>query len=244
MKKTTSSTTTTTSAISKDELLKLVKSAAADFAANKNAKEEVTAKVMEDSASALDEAVSKYNDAVLAEAYAEVAASDSPVVALCKRFAWSKMYTSLQKDKSTGALTVQLNSRRTRFSLINFLDYCEEQEVEIPNAPAIRNAIVKAARVLSEYVLGSIVTKKDENVKTCNIKTAKDALEELIEAIGMKSHARSVDVRFIAFAVTKARDLGELAKITDSSLAPYLMDVFHVQIEKKQYKFEEKKEGK
>ncbi len=72
---------------------------------------------------------------------------------------------------------------------------------------------------------------------------AKAALETLIQAIGLEGvHARSVDVRFIAYAVTRAHKLGELAQIKESAIAPYIMDVFAMQLRNAEYKFEEKEE--
>ena len=229
-----------TSTISKDNLYTAAKEAAKVYAVALNKQDEVTAKEFYNAKEAMDKSIVAYNDATLKEAYDELLSADNPIVALCRRFAWSKIVARSVTNNTSKTISISLNGRRTRFNILDFLDYAEKEDYVFPNAAAIKNTMTLSARTLTNYIRGCIT-----NEKTTPIGTAKSALQQLIDAIGMEDvHANSVDVRFITFAVTKARDLGELAAITDSAVAPYIMDVFHVQINRLAYKFEQKKDEK
>lgn len=237
-------TNTNTTSISvlkdKETIMRESKEAGKVYSSALMRQDEVTAKELYDAKEALDKLVCEYNDASLKESYDDLLGNCNPIIALCSRFAWGKLYTSAQTDKTSKTISIQFNSRRTRFSLLDFLAYAEKEGYQWDNTTTIRNVLTLTARTLSDYIIGCVT--KDKSVSMAD---AKSALSDLVTAIGLKDvHARSVDVRFVSFAVTKARDLGELAVVTDASVAPYLMDMFHVQLNNLEYKFEDKKNEK
>jgi len=67
-------------------------------------------------------------------------------------------------------------------------------------------------------------------------------MEKLFKTMGLDIHANGKDVRFIAYAATRARGLGELAEITERTITPFIIDVISIRERGVEYKFEEKKE--
>lgn len=200
-------------------------------------KTELTAAAYLDIVEQKDKAVNAYNAAALTACYDRFLSADgSPVAALAKCLHWSRLVATTSKDGGT-----MLRGRSTRFNLIDFINYAADTETPIVNGDAIKSAMKTAAETLSAYVLAQ-VTKEGG----MSIDAPKKALQSALDTLGIdKLFACSKDVRFIAYAVTHARELGELAKITPATVCPFIMDVVNAHINKVSYHYaEEKKEEK
>ena len=219
--------------VSREVLFSNAKTAAANLdAARLNAKNVTYADGL-DASAALSNALTALNNDMLSSLFDSYLETGVPVEALCKAHFWSRWYAKTnKKDNAT-----TLETRRTRLDLYALLDYAKEIEKPIPQDNAIRTAIAMTAHKVSDYVLSTLTRENAMSIQ--EPKKALAALIELLNLDGVK--ARSVDMRWIVYAVTKARDLGELAAINEKSIVPYLMDVLYVQMTGKTYQFEEKK---
>lgn len=240
---TTNTTNTTTTTIieftTPADLLKDLHSAmmekAREFFGLDSAK--VTAAVSAAANDAMTKATNAYNTAVKEAAYEIALASEHPVGYLCKARKHTTMHP--RSDKKAGVTTT---SRSARFDLFDFIEYAASEKVNKPVAGAdmLKEKLAAVAEKLGEYVDASM--KKDANPVT---KHCAAALEDLCKYIGVPGvHGRAKDVRFLSYAVTKAKELGELSKITADTVAPFIMDMYHVQLLGKEYTFESKSENK
>lgn len=189
-----------------------------------------------DASEALNNALAALNEDVLTEVYTDALRTDAPITAICKAMAYPRWYAKTNKKDN---VTV-LESRSTRLSVLDFIKFAEESDTfdSIKDGDKIKTALCDAARKVSDYVLDTLKSEK-----TISIQTPKKALNALFSLLKIEGViARSVDMRFIVYATTKAKKLGELAAITDKSIVPYIMDVISVQLRGVEYKFEEKEE--
>lgn len=217
-----------------DALRLALKAAAEKYDAATATKTEMTAAAFLDIVEAKDKAAAAYNAAALESHYDRFLSTDCPVAALARALHWSKLVPVTAKEGGT-----TLRGRATRFNLLDFIKYAADHEHAIVNGEAIKAAVTAAAETLSAYVLAQ-VTKEGG----MSIAAPKSALEKVLGLIDVdKIHADSKDVRFIAYAVTHARELGELSKITPATVAPFIMDVINAKLNGVKYRFaEEKKE--
>lgn len=197
-------------------------------------KTEMTAAAYLDIVEAKDKAAAAYNAAVLASHYDRFLSTDSPVAALARALHWSKLVPVTAKEGGT-----TLRGRSTRFNLLDFIKYAAEVEKPIANADAIKKAIVAASESIADYVIAQVTKEAG-----ASIQTPKAALRAVFGLLGIDGlTVRSKDMRFITYAVTHARELGELSKITSASVAPFIMDIINAQVNGVEYHFaEEKKE--
>ena len=167
-------------------------------------------------------------------AYASALLDANPVAALCKATHYTRFAF---RAKKTG---VECASLTARLNLLDFFAACEEGKVSLPvEIQPVKNALAKVATAVKTMV-NEGVTKE-----TMSTKATKEALVDFIKTTGVEGvHGRSVDARFLAFAVTKAKEMGELADITVESVVPFVMDMFHVQLLGLEYKFETKETKK
>jgi len=200
--------------------------AAYDVAESKKA--EITAAAYNDAVKAMRDAVAAYNDAALANMYDTFIESGAPIEKLARALHWSKMAIVTKKDTGT-----MMQGRSTRFDLLNLLKYAAEHDRPIEGAADIAAAMTAAAAAIADHISANITKEGGASVAT-----VKAALQAVLDKLGIeKLFARSKDIRFIEYAVTRARELGELAKITPAAVAPYIMDVVNAQIYGKVYTF-------
>ena len=127
-------------------------------------------------------------------------------------------------------------TRRARVNLLDYLKHAELKGVTLPTSvDMLRNLLESACNTLSAYVLASIQQDELSSVSVSNVKAG---LYNFVSKLGISGlKVRNTDVRFLSMAVTRARDLGELAEITPAHLVPYLMDLVYVQNEELKYGF-------
>lgn len=227
-------TNTTTATAANNEALRK-EAQAAITAVEKLDKNTTTSAAMAAAIEKRDKALTAYTAAVKYDLYAQCMKEDNPLRALCAL----GTYPKYKVKKEDGASV--LGCEDTRISMLDFLAYADESGQPIKDAHLIKTKLDRVAEVVAAWVHGKV---QDEVTR---IDLPKEALSELIALCGFDSkdggkykpvHARSIDLRFIAFAVTKARGLGKLGRITAKSVTPYIMDVFHIQLTGGKYDFE------
>ena len=177
----------------------------------------------------MDNAISQLNEVTLHNAYKRALAEEAPISALCKAYQVTKF---VPRNTKNG---VSIVGQQVRVNILDFLAYCEENHLNAgANAEAVKVDLSALANVLAENIRANIHTENGKSTK--DIKSALEALCKTIGAEGV--HGRSKDARFLTYAVTKAKKIGELQDITAETVAPYLSDVFMVQLRKVEYKFE------
>ena len=194
----------------------------------------VTAAVSLAAKESMDKAYSAYNDKVKKNAYSLALASESPIAYLCKARNYSSAHARCDKNG-----VVSNVFRSTRFDLLDFIAYAKSKNINLPVAGSddFKAKLKVFAEKLSDYVLACI--RKEE---VTNIKQAVESLEAVCRCIGVPGvHGRKKDVRFMGFVATRAKELGVLSTIDDKAVVPFIMDMYHVQLLKKEYAFEEKK---
>jgi hypothetical protein len=197
-------------------------------------KEKATWKEGMDATESLNNALSALNADMLNEVYNNAMNTSSPIATLCKMSFYPKWYAKTNKKDNV----TSLENRDTRLNVLDFIEWAADNETPIKDADKIKTALCDAARKVSDYVLDTLKSEKTISIQTP--KKAMNALFALLNVDGIV--ARSVDMRFIVYATTKARKLGQLAEITDKTIVPYIMDVVTVQTRGIEYKFEEKEE--
>lgn len=232
-KKMTTATTETMSETRK-ALRKTALAAAKKLDETRATKEKSTWKEGMDVSEALNNALAALNADMLEECYETALKSDCPVATLAKMLTYPKWYAKTNKKDNV----TTLETRATRLNVLDFLKWAAESEkYDAPkNADAIITALADTARKLADYVLASITGDK------ASIRATLPAMEKLFKTMGLDIHANGKDVRFIAYAATRARGLGELAEITERTITPFIIDVISIRERGVEYKFEEKKE--
>lgn len=181
---------------------------------------------------AMNDALKALNDDMLTEVYTTAMAAPSPMAALAKTAFYPKW------NKKTVKGVTSLETRETRLNVVDFIDWAADNDSPLKNADAVKTALADTARKVADYVLAEITTDKGGSVRA-----TLPAMEKLFKAMNLDVHANGKDVRFIGFAATKARKLGELAEITADTVTPFIMDVVTIRERGIEYSFEKKEEN-
>lgn len=132
-------------------------------------------------------------------------------------------------------------TRRARVNMLDYLKHVDDVGLELSvSTDTLRNLLESACSALASFVLSSVQQDEDG----ISVSVVKAGLYNFISKLGIAGlKVRNTDVRFLALAVTRARDLGELAEITPNRLVPYMQDLVILQLDGRQYNFAAK-EGK
>lgn len=229
----TENTTTTTK--TRDELRDALHLAMSKLDAIKNHPCDFT---MQESASIMDElnkAKSAYSIRCLTDMYDCIASAENPVMELCNRRSWDMPVVKSHTEKTTGMICSTLEARKTRLSILSFIEYTKTGE----DNKAIIEAIKAFSADLKHLVLANITNEQGGSVAKC-----KESLDVALKLMGQKACKKS-DIRFMEYACTRAAGLGELSDFNETTVAPFIMDVVHTHAENIGYKFEmREKEGK
>ena len=190
---------------------------------------------------ALQDALSSANSERLQRLYADCDAAENPLQALLTNRAWSPYTVRRNTDRTTLRVSVNLMTRRSRVNLLDYLQHVDKTGIELSvSTDTLRNLLESACNALASFVLSSI--QQEDGISIANVKAA---MHNFVSKLGIPGlRVRNTDVRFLALAVTRARDLGELAEITPSRLVPYMQDLVILQLDGRQYNFAAKEEGK
>lgn len=201
-----------------------------------------TAQQRIDVEAALQSALNSANSERLQRLYADCDSAENPLQALLTNRAWSPYTVRKNTDRTTLHVSVNLMTRRSRVNLLDYLQHVDKTGIELPvSTDTLRNLLESACNALASFVLSS-VQQDEDGISVANVKAA---MHNFISKLGIAGlHVRNTDVRFLALAVTRARDLGELAEITPARIAPYLQDLVVMQLDGRQYNFAAKEEGK
>ena len=205
-----------------------------------NDAEHHTAQQRMDAERALQDALNSANTERLQRLYADCDAAENPLQALLTNRAWSPYVVRKNKDRTTLRVSVNLMTRRSRVNLLDYLQHVDKTGIELSvSTDTLRNLLESACNALASFVLSSV--QDEDGIPVAAVKAA---LYNFISKLGIAGlKVRNTDVRFLALAVTRARDLGELAEITPSRLVPYMQDLVILQLDGRQYNFAAK-EGK
>ena len=202
-----------------------------------------TAQERIDAQTALQTALNKINAQRLERLFTECDVANNPLQALLSNKSWSPYVARRKTDPKTGKISYSIMTRRARVNLLDYLKHAELKGVTLPTSvDVLRNLLESACNTLSAYVLSSIQQDELSSVSVSNVKAGLYNFVSKLGIAGLK--VRNTDVRFLSMAVTRARDLGELAEITPAHLVPYLMDLVYVQTEELQYNFAAKESKK
>lgn len=195
-----------------------------------------TAQERIDAETALQTALNTANTQRLERLFTECDHADNPLQALLTSKNWSPYIARRKTDPKTGKISYTVMTRRARVNLLDYLKHAELKGVTLPTSvDMLRNLLESACNTLSAYVLASIQQDELSSVSVSNVKAG---LYNFVSKLGISGlKVRNTDVRFLSMAVTRARDLGELAEITPAHLVPYLMDLVYVQNEELKYGF-------
>ena len=201
-----------------------------------------TAQQRSDVERALQDALNSANSERLQRLYADCDAAENPLQALLTNRAWSPYTVRKNTDRTTLHVSVNLMTRRARVNLLDYLKHVDDVGLELPvSTDTLRNLLESACNALASFVLSSVQQDEDG----ISVSSVKAGLYNFISKLGIAGlRVRNTDVRFLALAVTRARDLGELAEITPSRLVPYMQDLVVMQLDGRQYNFAAKEEGK
>lgn len=203
-----------------------------------------TAQQRSDVERALQDALNSANTERLQRLYADCDSAENPLQALLTNRAWSPYTVRKNTDRTTLHVSVNLMTRRSRVNLLDYLQHVDKTGIELPvSTDTLRNLLESACNALASFVLSSVQQDEDG----ISVSAVKAGLYNFVSKLGIAGlRVRNTDVRFLALAVTRARDLGELAEITPSRLVPYMQDLVVMQLDGRQYNFEEgkKKENK
>lgn len=202
-----------------------------------------TAQERTDAEQALQTALNTANTQRLERLFTECDDAENPLQALLTNKSWSPYMARRTTDRATRRISYSIMTRRARVNLLDYLKHAELKGVTLPTSvDVLRNLLESACNTLSAYVLASIQQDELSSVSVSNVKAG---LYNFVSKLGISGlKVRNTDVRFLSMAVTRARDLGELAEITPAHLVPYLMDLVYVQTEELQYNFAAKESKK
>ena len=195
-----------------------------------------------DAEQALQSALNKANAERLQRLYADCDAAENPLQALLTNRAWSPYTIRKNTDRTTLHVSVNLMTRRARVNMLDYLKHVDDVGLELSvSTDTLRNLLESACSALASFVLSSIQQDEDG----ISVSAVKAGLYNFVSKLGIDGlRVRNTDVRFLALAVTRARDLGELAEITPNRLVPYMQDLVILQLDGRQYNFAAKEEGK
>ena len=232
MSNTNTNTNTTAPIYTEDDM----RIAANKLAAILNAPADHTAQERMDAELHLQTVTNSVNAAMLAKEFADFDHAANPLHAFALRRFWNPVYMRRTSDRTTKQVSFSLASRRQRLNVLDYLKHAEDNSVTLPESvDTLRKLLNAASKTLSDYVLSCI---RDDKISTVSVSNVKAGLHNFMSHLGIDSlKVRNQDVRFLAMAVTHARDLGELAEIDAPHVAPYLMDMVHVQKEELKYGF-------
>lgn len=201
-----------------------------------------TAQQRSDVEQALQDALNSANTERLQRLYTDCDSAENPLQALLTNRAWSPYTVRKNTDRTTLHVSVNLMTRRSRVNLLDYLQHVDKTGIELSvSTDTLRNLLESACNALASFVLSSVQQDTD-GISVTNVKAAMHNFVSKLGIAGLR--VRNTDVRFLALAVTRARDLGELAEITPARIAPYLQDLVVMQIEERPYSFAAKEEGK
>lgn len=191
---------------------------------------------------ALQDALNSANAERLQRLYADCDAAENPLQALLTNRAWSPYTIRKNTDRTTFHVSVNLMTRRARVNMLDYLKHVDDVGLELSvSTDTLRNLLESACSALASFVLASVQQDEDG----ISVSAVKAGLYNFISKLGIAGlRVRNTDVRFLALAVTRARDLGELAEITPNRLVPYMQDLVILQLDGRQYNFAAKEEGK
>lgn len=220
-----------------------IRNAASAVAAILNAPTQHTAQQRMDAETALQNALNKANTAKLEEIYTSFDKTENPLQAFTSVRAWNPYIVRKTTDRTSRQVSYSIMNRRQRLSILDYLKHAEDQGITLPTpADVLRDLLDSACTTLSAYVLSCI---RSEDVPAVSISNVKAGLYNFMSKLNVPSlKVRNTDVRFLAMAVTRARDLGELAEIDASHVAPYLMDMIYAQAHGIDYGFASKEAKK
>ena len=206
-----------------------------------NDAERHTAQQRMDAERALQDALNSANTERLQRLYADCDAAENPLQALLTNRAWSPYVVRKSTDRTTLHVSVNLMTRRARVNMLDYLKHVDDVGLELSvSTDTLRNLLESACSALASFVLASVQQDEDG----ISVSAVKAGLYNFVSKLGIPGlRVRNTDVRFLALAVTRARDLGELAEITPSRLVPYMQDLVILQLDGRQYNFAAK-EGK
>ncbi len=207
-----------------------------------NDTEHYTAQQRSDVERALQDALNSANAERLQRLYEDCDSAENPLQALLTNRAWSPYTVRKNTDRTTLHVSVNLMTRRSRVNLLDYLQHVDKTGIELSvSTDTLRNLLESACNALASFVLASVQQDEDG----ISVSSVKAGLYNFISKLGIAGlKVRNTDVRFLALAVTRARDVGELAEITPSRLVPYMQDLVVMQLDGRQYNFAAKKEGK
>lgn len=202
-----------------------------------------TAQERTDAEQALQTALNTANTQRLERLFTECDHAGNPLQALLTNKSWSPYIARRTTDRTTRKISYNIMTRRSRVNLLDYFKHAELKGVTLPTSvDVLRNLLESACNTLSAYVLSSIQQDELSSVSVSNVKAG---LYNFVSKLGISGlKVRNTDVRFLSMAVTRARDLGELAEITPAHLVPYLMDLVYVQTKELQYNFAAKEAKK
>lgn len=211
-----------------------MRNAARKLAAILNAPADHTAQERIDAELYLQTVTNSVNADLLAKEFADFDRASNPLYAFAHRRFWNPVYMRRTSDRTTKQVSFSLTSRRQRLNVLDYLKHAEDKSITLPESvDTLRNLLNSACKTLSDYVLSCI---RDDTVSTISVSNVKAGLYNFVSHLHIDNlKVRNQDVRFLAMAVTRARDLGELAEVDAPHVAPYLMDMVHVFLEDKEY---------
>ena len=226
-------TTTTTAPIYTEDDMRI---AGNKLAAILNAPADHTAQERIDAELYLQTVTDFVNADKLSKEFSDFDHASNPLHAFAERRFWNPVYMRRTSDKTTKRVSFSLTSRRQRLNVLDYLKHAEDNSITLPESvDTLRKLLTAASKTLSDYVLSCI---RDDKISTVSVSNVKAGLHNFMSHLGIDNlKVRNQDVRFLAMAVTHARDLGELAEIDAPHVAPYLMDMVHVQKEELKYGF-------
>lgn len=236
-------TTNSTSATSANNTIRALHERAHALEVILNDTEHHTAQERMDAEQALQSALSSANTERLHRLYTDCDAAENPLQALLTNRAWSPYAIRKSTDRTTLHVSVNLMTRRSRVNMLDYLRHVDDVGLELPvSTDTLRNLLESACSALASFVLSSVQQDEDG----ISVSSVKAGLYNFISKLGIAGlKVRNTDVRFLALAVTRARDLGELAEITPNRLVPYMQDLVILQLDGRQYNFAAKeKESK
>lgn len=191
---------------------------------------------------ALQDTLNSANAERLQRLYADCDAAENPLQALLTNRAWSPYTIRKNTDRTTLHVSVNLMTRRARVNMLDYLKHVDDVGLELSvSTDTLRNLLESACSALASFVLSSVQQDEDG----ISVSAVKAGLYNFVSKLGIAGlKVRNTDVRFLALAVTRARDLGELAEITPNRLVPYMQDLVILQLDGRQYNFAAKEEGK
>lgn len=199
-----------------------------------NTSSTATAAAAAEASETMNKALGAYSSVVQDELYAVIASAENPILELCKRITWDT--PCIRRKAKDGVVSRSHTTTKTRLNLLSFIAYARKTKDDDTLYANIEEALANFAYTL-EQMVNKEISAKDE--KAVSIKDCRDSLAAVMVELG-QNYAQSKDVRFIAYAATKASraNLGQLAELTADSVAPYIMDALHIRAENIGYSFE------